>query len=287
MNSESRSQAAFLGLAIGDALGAPVEFKTAGSFEPIDNDRSGGTWNLPAGYWTDDTSMAICLAESILAKNSIDPIDLMSRFLRWYQHGENSSTSKCFDIGNTTLMALAKFAITHDYEPASNHKYLNTNGSLMRLAPVVCRWWNSSDLLMICSRKQSLTTHGNEECLNACEHLAMLMGKAIKGDPVHQTLQQWSENVNPKDFDLFGNVCGTLHAAMWAVGQNNSFETAVLAAVNLGGDSDTTGAVAGQLAGSIWGMESIPQNWLDHLHDVDRLKKLAADLWQTSVKQTA
>jgi ADP-ribosyl-[dinitrogen reductase] hydrolase len=282
----SRAVASFLGLAIGDALGAPVEFELPGSFEPVVDYRSGGPWNLPRGYWTDDTSMAICLAESIIACNRINPVDLMQRFCRWFQQGENSSTGTCFDIGNTTVQALRRYLHSGSYEPARNLEYLSGNGSIMRLSPVAVRWWNQPDVLEDTAIAQSVVTHGSDECVRCCRELAALLGAAIRGEPVHQSLQQWASSITSNEVSNSGRAVDTFSAAKWAVGSSNNFSSAVLAAVNLGGDSDTIGAVAGQLAGAIWGMESIPQAWVDDLYQNQKLLSLAQQLWEKSIKSS-
>lgn len=282
MNTQSRAVACFLGLAIGDALGAPAEFESRGNYEPISGYRSGGPWNLPEGYWTDDTSMAICLAESILAHNSINQQDLLERFSRWYQHGENSSTGSCFDIGNTTVLAVRRFVQTGIYEPALNRPDLSGNGSIMRLAPVATRWWNRADMLFVTSRKQSLTTHGSDECVDACEQLATLLGAAIRGEPVHEQLHRELGHISVDRVPNSGRASHTLLAARWSVATSSSFEESVLKAVNLGGDTDTIGAVAGSIAGAIWGVEAIPAAWLDGLYQQERLTQLAEQLYLMS-----
>ena len=278
-DSKSRALASFIGLAIGDALGAPIEFLNPGSFAPIVDYTAGGTWNLPAGYWTDDTSMAICLAENIIANRRVDPQDLLERFSRWYQFGENSSTGECFDIGNTTVLALRRFVNSGVYLPASNRPELSGNGSLMRLSPVAVAWWSDPTRLRSESRAQTLTTHGSQECIDTCEELALMLGAAIRGQPVHEQLIEWSDHMRRQDISNSGRASDTLRAAKWAVGVSRSFRQAVLAAVNLGGDSDTIGAVAGQLAGAIWGMEDIPAEWIEKLYNSDRLLALAEQLW--------
>lgn len=139
MDTKSRAVASFLGLAMGDALGAPVEFKSPGEFEPVTGYRHSHVWHTPPGYWTDDTSMAICLAESILARNTVDPKDLLERFVRWYCTGENSSTGVCFDIGNTTRDNLEQF-ISQGITCAPDVAHQSGNGGIMRLAPVAIRW---------------------------------------------------------------------------------------------------------------------------------------------------
>ena len=272
-----RAIGCFIGLAIGDALGAPVEFKEPGEFEPVTDYRAGGAFRLEAGYWTDDTSMALCLADSIIEHNDIVESDIILRFCRWYRNGENSSTGRCFDIGNQTRKVLDTFMRTKEYHQAKNDFFLSGNGCIMRLAPVAVRWYNDEKILIRMSRLQSMTTHGADICLDACEELAILLGKAIRGENVIDELKEFAiarNNVVPKT----GYVVDTMIAAKWAVGSTTNFEDAVLAAANLGGDADTIAAVAGQIAGAIYGKSSIRHDWIDRLHESNRLLKIATDL---------
>ena len=133
--NQDRYTGCLLGLAVGDALGAPIEFRPPGSFEPLTDLIAGGPFNLQRGQYTDDTTMALCIAESILAKHGFDPVDQLVRFVRWFRHGYLSSTGTCFDIGNTTRASLEDFELTG--EPFRSPGGLSGgNGAIMRLAPV-------------------------------------------------------------------------------------------------------------------------------------------------------
>src|SRR5512136_138964 len=114
MDTLSRYRGCLLGLAVGDALGTTLEFSPPGTFTPIDDIVGGGPFHLKPGQWTDDTSMALCLAESLIECQAFDPVDQMQHYVRWFRHGHLSSTGKCFDIGNTTRMALTQFERTHE-----------------------------------------------------------------------------------------------------------------------------------------------------------------------------
>jgi ADP-ribosyl-[dinitrogen reductase] hydrolase len=131
-----RMRGALIGLAVGDAVGTTVEFKTPGSFPPVTDMVGGGPFRLAAGEWTDDTSMALCLAESLIEGREFDPVDQMKRYTKWYKHGHLSSNGRCFDIGNTVSEALARFAETKDPFAGSRAPNKAGNGSLMRLAPI-------------------------------------------------------------------------------------------------------------------------------------------------------
>lgn len=281
MNTQSRALATFLGLAVGDALGAPVEFKQPGEFTPVTEYRYSPVWHTEPGYWTDDTSMAICLAESILSRNTVDPQDLLERFSRWYLQGENSSTGVCFDIGTTTRSNIEAF-LSSGVTQAPDIAYQSGNGGIMRLAPVVIRWWHTSAFAERMAQVQSETTHGSAECIDCASELAVILTKAIQGEPVALQLRERLCMVPLSQISNSGRARSTLLAAKWCVATTDSFESAVLKAVNLGGDSDTIGAVTGQIAGACYGMEAIPAAWLQGLHDLDRLQDLAQQLFWAS-----
>ena len=278
MTPQSRATACLVGLAIGDALGAPVEFKEPGEFTPVTDYRFSYVWHIPAGYYTDDASMALCLADSILARNIVDPQDLLERFARWYQHGENSSTGRCFDIGNTTRTSIVRFIRDKVYTPAPNAHDQSGNGGIMRLAPVAIRWWHNTRMAEQMAALQSQTTHGSDECISCAQELAFLLTRAIQGQAVLQELKEKMYSISVASINNSGRASSTLLAAKWAVGTTNTFEDAVCKAVNLGGDADTICAVAGQIAGACYGMEAIPQRWLDGLLHKDRFVDLAGQL---------
>ena len=282
MNTRSRSIASFLGLAIGDALGAPVEFKEPGEFEPVTDYRHSYVWHIPPGYWTDDTSMAICLAENILDRNIVDPNDLLARFARWYTQGENSATGRCFDIGNTTRTNINRYIKDGVYTPAPNAFDQSGNGGIMRLAPVALRWWHNTRMAEQMAALQSQTTHGSDECIRCAAELARILTRSIQGNDLQGELSEQMGHLDAKQINNSGRAQTTINAAKWAVATTNSFEDAVLKAVNLGGDADTIGAVAGQIAGACYGMEAIPQRWLDGLLQKDRLTDLAEQLYWDS-----
>ena len=283
MNTQSRAIASFLGLAIGDALGAPVEFKEPGEFEPVTGYRHSYVWQTPPGYWTDDTSMAICLAECIVERNTVDPKDLLERFGRWYKLGENSSTGRCFDIGNTTRTNIEAY-LKKGQTVAPNLHYQSGNGGIMRLSPVAITWWHNIRWAAQMAEVQSVTTHGSLECVTCARELTEWLVKAINGDQVHAQLNASLARLPAASISNSGRAQDTLLAAKWCVATTDSFESAVLKAVNLGGDADTIGAVTGQLAGAVYGVESIPSTWMRDLHDVARLTDLAEQLYWNSAQ---
>src|SRR5579862_8164738 len=168
MNQQSRFRGAMLGLAVGDAVGTTLEFCPPGSFAPISDMVGGGLFRLRPGEWTDDTSMALCLAESLIEKREFDPIDQLERYTRWADHGYLSSNGCVFDIGNTVRAALGKFAETQAPYCGSTDPFSAGNGSLMRLAPVPLFYAQKPQEAIERSGESSKTTHGAQSAVDAC-----------------------------------------------------------------------------------------------------------------------
>ena len=281
-----RARGALLGLAVGDALGTTLEFSRRDQHPHHAEMTGGGPFGLTPGQWTDDTSMALALAESLAERGGLDPRDLMDRFRRWWRDGAYSCTGRCFDIGIATRQALARFEATGDPMAGSTDPQTAGNGSLMRLAPVVLQGWRDAAAMRHLAAAQSRTTHAAPQAVEACEYFALLLRQAILGAPRAALLapQDW-----PGDPGIAGAASGvwrgreraavrssgyvlhTLEAALWAVDRTDSFEAAVVLAVNLADDADTVGAVTGQLAGALHGLSGIPDRWLAPLAWRDRL----------------
>lgn len=176
-----RAMGALLGLAVGDALGTTLEFADRDTCPHHSEMTGGGPFRLEPGEWTDDTAMALALADSLLARRKLDPLDLMTRFVTWWKEGEYSCTGRCFDIGITTRHALAQFCRTGDPYAGATDENTGGNGSLMRLAPVVLFNLDDKDLAVEMTRSQSLTTHGAPQAVEACAYFAEILWEAIKG----------------------------------------------------------------------------------------------------------
>jgi len=159
VTAADRARGALLGLAAGDAVGTTVEFKTRGFFEPVTDMVGGGTFELEPGQWTDDTSMALCLAESLVDRRGHDPSDQMCRYVRWMNEGYLSSTGECFDIGTTTITQLRRFERTGEPHDPYVDEHANANGSLMRLASVSIRWSHSPEEVVAMAAASSRPTH--------------------------------------------------------------------------------------------------------------------------------
>ncbi|HQF71376.1 MAG TPA: ADP-ribosylglycohydrolase family protein [Promineifilum sp.] len=281
---KARYRGCLLGLAVGDAVGTTVEFSPPGSFAPVADMVGGGPFRLQAGEWTDDTSMALCLAESLLERDGFDAADQMDRYLRWYRHGHLSSNGRCFDIGNTVSSALRRYEQTGDPWAGSTDAYSAGNGSIMRLAPVPLFFAADAARAVAMSGESSRTTHGAPACVDACRYLGGLIVGALRGEPKDTLLsprycpagaEPWAgldpdiaaiadgsfARRSPPDIVGSGYVVRSLEAALWAFHRADSFEEGCLLAVNLGDDADTTAAVYGQLAGAFYGEAGIPARW--------------------------
>ena len=285
MSVRNRQKGCMYGLAIGDALGAAIEFKMLGEFQPVTCYRGFGPFGLLPGQWTDDTSLALALADSLA--NGWDVKDQLEKYLSWFQTGKYSVNGMCFDIGNTTRQALDGFERNGTIW-ASDDQANSGNGSIMRLAPVAIKYHDSQHAINYLV-DSSRTTHGSRQATSGCAALGMMLVELINGSSKEKALNiDFREMIElspliqkvvdgsykqEKTFTGSGWVVESLESALWAFNTSNSFEETVLKAVNLGNDSDTTGAVAGQLAGAYWGYDKIPQNLIDGLACKDIIDK--------------
>ena len=305
MDLLNRYWGALLGLAAGDALGTTLEFSPPGTFASIADMVGGGPFNLEPGQWTDDTSMALCLAESLIESNGFDPIDQLSRYVRWKRRGHHSSTGRCFDIGGTVLASLARFERHSAPWSGSTDEDSAGNGSIMRLAPVPLFFANDPEAAIAHAGDSSRTTHGAREAVDACRYLAGLIVGVLQDRSKTDVLAPlftpvtglWErEPLAPKIHDIAagsflhreppdirgtGYVVYSLEAALWAFAKSTSFEHGALLAVNLGDDADTTGAVYGQIAGAFYGADAIPARWRSRLARLETLESFAARLMNT------
>lgn len=288
-----RAIGALLGLAVGDAVGTTLEFRQRDSYPLLTDMVGGGPFRLKPGQWTDDTAMAVALADSLYLHPGFDPEDLMRRFVAWRDTGEYSCTGDCFDIGMTTSAALSRWQRTGEPYAGATEPHTAGNGSLMRLAPVAVRFWQKRGDLRRVAALQSRTTHGAPEAVSACVAYAELIADAIAGVPRHEVLGarsgdyaggigaimagSWRGKAR-HEIASSGYVAHSLEAALWSVARTSDFRSAILLAANLGGDADTTAAIAGQLAGAIYGASGIPQEWLERLAWKPRIEGMALAL---------
>jgi ADP-ribosyl-[dinitrogen reductase] hydrolase len=291
-----RALGCLVGLAIGDALGTTLEFTQRDVKPPITDLVGGGPFRLRPGEWTDDTSMALCLADSLIACGGLDQRDLMQRFVRWWRKGENSHNGRCFDIGITTREALARFVRTNKPMAGSTDPNAAGNGSIMRLAPVALRWVYEPEHAFAAARAQSATTHGAPAAVEGCALLAEILLEAMATGDKQTTLRPRSSVVpiiaavaqgswRGKDRSAIsssGYVVHTLEAALWCVDRAGDFAEAVVLAANLADDADTVAAVTGQIAGALWGRSGIPAHWLDRLAWREEIERKGRQLLELS-----
>ncbi|MET0547693.1 MAG: ADP-ribosylglycohydrolase family protein [Xanthomonas sp.] len=295
-----RFRGCLLGLAVGDAVGTTLEFKAPGSFAPIDDMVGGGPFELRPGQWTDDTSMALCLAHSLLYRQGFDAADQMNRYCNWYRHGYLSSTGVCFDIGNTVRAALERYLQGGPAFSGSDDPRAAGNGALMRLAPVAMFYAQRPDELAERAADSSRTTHAAAEVLDASRLFAFQLRAALRGDARTQVLQPTGAPpmqtpalralvdrdhaaVPAAQIRGTGYVLDALSAALWCFATTDNFADAVLRAANLGDDADTTAAICGQLAGAFYGIDGIPMAWCTRVQDAAEIVALADRLYAASV----
>jgi ADP-ribosyl-[dinitrogen reductase] hydrolase len=292
MTSISRHRGCLLGLACGDAVGTTVEFEIRGEFDPATDMTGGGAFRLPAGSWTDDTSMALCLAASLIEIGQFDAADQMKRYGDWYESGYLSSTGRCFDIGSTVRASLERFIHTKDPFSGDRDPHAAGNGCIMRLAPVPMFFYPDVAEAVRWSAESSRTTHGAPECVESCQLLAAMICAALAGGSQDEILfahdldqftcpkvrEIAAGNYQYKDAKAIrgsGYVIDCLEAAAWCFWRTDSFREAVLMAANLGDDADTTAAVCGQIAGAFYGEGGIPVEWLNRLVMADEIRSMA------------
>jgi len=303
MDKKERFRGSLLGLAIGDALGQPVEFMPINSFLKIKDFQVNGTWNLPAGYWTDDTSMALCLADSLIRSKGMNAKDQMETYRHWLRDGYLRSEPDFEDIGLATYNALSKYETTGEVYCGNPDPEMAGNGSLMRLAPVPLVFSYDPKLAIEFAEESSLTTHASPQCLQACRYMAGLICGVISGitreeiftrgqslpdtTKLHKdmaTLLKTNFNTLKLSESHGGYVVESLKVALWGFANFDCFEDGLLAVVNLGGDTDTNGAIYGQLAGAYWGESGLPQHLLEGLYKKDMISEYADKLFELSIE---
>jgi ADP-ribosyl-[dinitrogen reductase] hydrolase len=292
--SKQKILGSILGLAVGDALGVPVEFKsrTALKSSPVNRMIGYGTHNQPAGTWSDDSSLIFCLMESLC--DGFDLTDIGYRFVRWLYEDYWTPHGRVFDVGIATRQAISRLRNGVDpVEAGGTDEYSNGNGSLMRILPVALYFADSGiGELLDATHKVSCLTHAHPRSQMACGVYNLMVVELLKGTPPIESylraidLATGAYSVSPfseelshfsrifsrqiheaaeDDIQSSGYVIRTLEASLWAFLRSNNFAEAVLTAINLGGDTDTTGAVTGGLAGVHYGLEAISEEWMNAL----------------------
>jgi ADP-ribosyl-[dinitrogen reductase] hydrolase len=295
MNQSERFRGCLVGLAVGDAVGTTLEFRRRGTFEPLTDMVGGGPFGLLPGQWTDDTSMALCLATSLVERGGFDAHDQMSRYCQWADGGYLSSTGVCFDIGNTVASALRRYQRDGNPYAGSSDPNAAGNGCIMRLAPIPMYFFPDLDAVERSAGDSSRTTHGTKECIDACRLFARVICRALLGRPKDEVILGDAESFvsgeriaaiargayrekSEAEIRGSGYVVQSLEAALWAFARTDSFGDAILMAANLGDDADTTAAVCGQVAGAYYGEPGIPSRWLERLALRSEITRLADQL---------
>lgn len=295
----SRAQGVLLGLACGDALGRPVEFKSQQEIQTeygtVDEMIGYGTWGKPAGTITDDTEQALCIARSLAEQGVFDPADVANRFVAWFNSGP-------FDVGLMTAKALRRLDRGASWEEAGQSVWEDSaeganagNGSVMRCPPLAIAFADDVESLQQVSRQSSQITHADPRCTYGCAILNHTITGYITGqpDPLADALAALGNEapvelldalrplVRSDDMDKLetsGYVVHSLQTALHDALTSDSAEEAVVTAVNRGGDTDTIGAIAGAVAGARFGADSLPDRWLDVLEHHQELDDLAEQL---------
>lgn len=303
MDELDRYRGCLLGLACGDAIGTTVEFRPRGQFALVTDMVGGGPFGLEPGQWTDDTSMALCLAVSLLQRGGFDPADQMARYVRWMHEGYLSSNGRCFDIGNTVRTALHVYLRTKEPFAGSKDPQTAGNGSLMRLAPVPMRYARDLAHAERLSAESSRTTHGAQEAVDACRLFGIMLALALQGESKETVLFDSISRLRAdqplvpavaaiglggyrdkpmREIQGTGYVVQSLEAALWSFHTTDSYQDAILRAVNLGDDADTTAAICGQIAGAVYGIAGIPAGWLEKLAQRAFIEQTAEALYRAA-----
>lgn len=305
-------KAVMIGHAIGDALGVPVEFCERDELKnnPVVDMRGYGTYPVPAGSWSDDTSMSIAALDS-LAKGTVNLEEIMDNFVEWVEEGKYTPTGESFDIGRTCLQAIRAYLICHDTNECGQiDEYSNGNGSLMRVHPfalfAIAKGMTLGKSLDVI-REGSIITHAHPRSIYGCGIYSMVLWDILRGAdkaqipsaienasvlfdgiyPEESKHYEWAfyKKLTTKTEDEIsgsGYVVNTLEAALWCLLTTNSYKECVLKAVNLGKDTDTVAAIAGGLSGALYGYDAIPQEWKDTLikrEYIESLCEKAYDEW--------
>ncbi|WP_163409960.1 ADP-ribosylglycohydrolase family protein [Flavobacterium ajazii] len=305
----NKIESGLFGLAVGDALGVPVEFKSRNYLKenPVTEMFGFGTHHQPAGTWSDDSSLAFCLAESLCSGYDLN--DIAKNFVKWYSGNLWTPHGKVFDIGIATQHAILNIAKGHQPDLCGGFSEGdNGNGSLMRILPLVFYLQNEKDDEVIYQKVKQVSsiTHAHFRSVFSCFIYVIYCLEILKGKDKFEAYKEMQsilskfledKKYNPIEIQLFdrilmndisryleenihssGYVLDSLQASFWCFLNSDTYEETVLKAVNLGEDTDTTGAIAGGLAGIYYGIENIPEKWIDRLVKSNEIKDLAERL---------
>lgn len=307
---ENKVKAGIMGVCIGDALGVPVEFKKREDLKkfPVTKMLEFMSWNQPKGTWSDDSSLTLCLAEELTKGYALEKIG--QSFVKWNKYGHWTAHGKLFDIGGTTRHSIARLIKGESARFSGNiFEEDNGNGSLMRILPLAFYLEKENDIQKVYHtvKEVSSITHGHFRSVFACFIYVIFAIQLLKG---HRKKEAYTyiqkvaleyakeQGFNPNEIELFnrilkndisvysedeikssGYVLHSLEASLWCFLNSESYSKAVLKAINLGEDTDTTGAITGGLAGIYYGFEDIPQEWISELVRKDDIEVLCEKLY--------
>jgi ADP-ribosyl-[dinitrogen reductase] hydrolase len=309
----NHTKSVLFGVAVGDALGVPVEFKSRESLkgEPVTNMRGYGTHNVPTGTWSDDSSLTFCLAEALIQGFNLEVLG--QNFVKWYMENYWTAHGSVFDIGITTRKAIERIAQGEKPENSGGFKESeNGNGSLMRILPLVFYLSNQPiEIRFEVVKKVSSITHGHIRSVVACFYYLEFANLILQGESIAEAYQKLKKDIvsflsnssiDTSEIDVFnrilkgniyeldeqqiessGYVLHTLEASIWCLMTSFNYEEAVLKAVNLGSDTDTTAAVTGGLAALVYGYEGIPVRWIEKIARKEDIENLAERLLQANL----
>ncbi len=297
--NRDQARGTLLGLACGDALGRPVEFRSADRIAAehgrLDEMVGHGTWNQPAGTITDDTDQALCIARSLVEQQAFDPADIADRFVAWYDSGP-------FDIGGMTRRSLRRLKRGDAWDEAGQQVWADSsegqnagNGSVMRCPPLAIPYATDWDRLAAVSRQSSQITHADPRCTDGCAVLNLTIAGLLEEaetplqdaldyvgsdapDELVTALRPLARGDSPGTLETSGYVVHSLQTALYDGLGEDSAEEAIVTAVNRGGDTDTIGAIAGAVAGARFGASELPDRWLNAIGDTDELEMVAERL---------
>lgn len=299
---------AIIGLAIGDAMGVPVEFESREYLQknPVTEMKGYGSHDVPKGTWSDDTSMTLALIDAINQTGEIVPEDIANNFVRWLENGEFTPHGKAFDIGATCLRAIRRYERNEakPEECGEDGEYSNGNGSLMRISPLIFYCYDkkmNNEEIYECVKTVSSITHRHEVSVMGC-YIYVLFGiellkdrslleayNAIKNSDYHffsQDCIKRYDRIIKNDISSYsideikstGYVVDTLEATLWCLMNTDNYNDAIIKAINLGEDTDTVGACTGALAGICYGEESINEEWKRELVKLDKIERCMCNL---------
>lgn len=293
-----------IGHAIGDAMGVPTEFcdREKLLMNPVTEMKGYGSHSVPAGSWSDDTSMEIATIDSFIEKGCFDYYDIMNKWLNWINYAEYTANNEVFDVGHTCLKAIHNFSYgINPLECATNNINLNGNGSLMRILPVALYSYSKKikeeEIISLTNDISSLTHSHNISKLGCYIYVRFVIYllEGLSKEEAYKNIQSLDyssygeetincynrilksniKNLSLEDIKSTGYVVDTLEASLWIIMNSNNYKDAIITSTNIGNDTDTIGAITGSIAGIIYGIDSIPKTWLDKLLRKDYLIDLA------------